>query len=237
MKVFISWSGNRSKVVASILKRWIPDVIQQVEPWVSHVDINAGARWNNEIQKQLSEVKFGILCLTDSNMTAPWVLFEAGALAKTLDNTFVCPYLVGITENTIPGGPLAQFQAKKADREGSWDLIRTINAAVGELGLSEDKLIRAFERWWPELENGLTQLPPDDGEKIERTAEDKMEEILTTVRELKRSQIRNIYITESDPSVALSAMASLHDLGKVSELFQKASRMKRNEDDNPQQPE
>ena len=39
VKVFISWSGERSKKIAKALKKWIKNVIQSVEPFVSSEDI------------------------------------------------------------------------------------------------------------------------------------------------------------------------------------------------------
>ena len=42
MRVFISWSGERSKVLAQALKEWLPLVLHNVEPWMSEVDIAAG---------------------------------------------------------------------------------------------------------------------------------------------------------------------------------------------------
>jgi hypothetical protein len=45
MKVFISWSGERSNYVARILYEWIPNVIQNVRPWISE-EIPKGVRWS-----------------------------------------------------------------------------------------------------------------------------------------------------------------------------------------------
>lgn len=45
MKVFISWSGKRSKAMANALKEWIPLIVQHAEPFVSDKDISAGDRW------------------------------------------------------------------------------------------------------------------------------------------------------------------------------------------------
>ena len=42
MRVFISWSGERSKRVALTLHTWLPDVIQAIEPWMSRRDLGAG---------------------------------------------------------------------------------------------------------------------------------------------------------------------------------------------------
>ena len=44
MKVFISWSGERSKQMAAALKEWLPTAIQYLEPWMSDTDIHAGDR-------------------------------------------------------------------------------------------------------------------------------------------------------------------------------------------------
>jgi hypothetical protein len=35
MKVFLSWSGNRSKMLANTLREWLPLVLHYLEPWVS----------------------------------------------------------------------------------------------------------------------------------------------------------------------------------------------------------
>jgi hypothetical protein len=93
MKVFISWSGPRSKAAAQALHQWLPDVIQSIEPWMSAEDIDAGARWGNEVTNELAQTRCGIICLTQDNLTAPWILFEAGALSKTIEKTYVIPYL------------------------------------------------------------------------------------------------------------------------------------------------
>ena len=93
MKVFISWSGDISKAVATALRNWLPNVIQSVTPWMSEQDIPKGTRWTHQLNQQLEQVKTGIICLTPDNQRSPWILFETGALAKTLADTYVCPYL------------------------------------------------------------------------------------------------------------------------------------------------
>src|SRR5215470_12920914 len=88
--VFLSWSKDRSKAVAQALSEWLPDVIQEIQPWIS-TSIPAGARWGKDIAAALATIKLGIICVTYENQHEPWLLFEAGALAKTLDdNTYVC---------------------------------------------------------------------------------------------------------------------------------------------------
>src|SRR3954469_20494730 len=83
-RVFISWSGDTSRQVAEALKDWLPEVIEGIEPWLSTQDLTAGMRWGSELASQLERTDFGVICLTPDNLQAPWILFEAGALAKAV---------------------------------------------------------------------------------------------------------------------------------------------------------
>ena len=181
MKIFVSWSGERSKPVASALKRWLPDVIQTLDVWMSAHDIDAGAKWNGELDAILQSSNFGILCLTAENQSAPWILFEAGALSKTPKIARVIPYLVGLNPTDVQF-PLAQFQGVQADKDGTYRLLQSINEA-GSLGISPEKLERAFARWWPDLDKELGKVPtPDKKTAHRRTDRDLLEEILGLLR-------------------------------------------------------
>ena len=155
MDVFISWSGDRSKYVAECLAVWLKQVIQLVRPWMSSENILAGARWNAEIAKHLATTKFGIICVTPENLAAPWLVFEAGALAKTIDeNTHVCPYLVGLDE-IDPQHPISQFQCKRMTQEGTYDIVRSMHKALRgsskEVDLTEAQVKESFDQWYPRL--------------------------------------------------------------------------------------
>lgn len=71
MKVFLSWSGDRSKAVAELLDEWIQCVIQAVDPWMSSKDIDRGSLWFSEITDQLQNTSIGIICLTQDNKNKP----------------------------------------------------------------------------------------------------------------------------------------------------------------------
>jgi hypothetical protein len=96
MNIFISWSGELSKAVAELLKIWLKDVIQVAEPWISSQDISPGATWFAKINEQLKESPIGIFCVTQDNKTKPWLLFEAGALAKGMPSNLVCTLLIDL---------------------------------------------------------------------------------------------------------------------------------------------
>jgi hypothetical protein len=186
-RVFISWSQERSLLVAKALCHWIPHVIQPAKPWMSS-SIDAGARWGVEVARELATARLGIICVTSDNLSEPWLMFEAGALSKTFDDqTFVCPYLLDVRPVDLKG-PLAQFQAKQAMvKEHTYGLMLTINRALGEAGVEEALVEHAFEINWPELETKLKEIPPLPGPtKPARSGPDLLEEILETVRSLER---------------------------------------------------
>ena len=186
MKVFISWAGPRSGAVAEALRKWLPDVIQQLDPWLSKSDIEVGARWAIEMSRSLCDTDVGVICLTPAICKEPWILFEAGSLAKKLDDsTRVCLYLVGMDPADIPAGPLTQFQAVRATMDDTLKLLETLNRAMKEQGLPSDVLKRSFARCWPELEAAIRAAPPEHSSIVPKPHTDPMvSEILMIVRSL-----------------------------------------------------
>lgn len=158
MKLFISWSGENSKRIAYALRDWLPMVLQAVKPWMSSYDIEKGNRWHSEMTFQLQESSFGILCLTPDNLNAPWVLFEAGALSKSIDGSHVVPYLYGFDPSELRG-PLVQFQAALANKEDTKRLIFSLNRVLEENRLAESVLDEIYEIMWPRLEAKLREIP------------------------------------------------------------------------------
>jgi TIR domain len=124
MKVFISWSGSNSisHKIATILRDWIPKVLQRTECFLSSQDIGAGTIANNELFSHLEKSRLGIVCLTRANARSPWINFEAGAIAKVVGEARVCPLLVDISPGDVKG-PLSTFQMKELSRSGVKDII------------------------------------------------------------------------------------------------------------------
>jgi hypothetical protein len=139
MKVFLSWSGDRSLAIAKALHEWMPNALQAVRPWMSKVDIDKGVQWSQQISAELQEARVGVMCLTPENLHAEWLHFEAGALSKALDRSFVCTYLYDVQPTDLEW-PLAMFQATRADKEETKSLLHTINRALGENRLPDERL-------------------------------------------------------------------------------------------------
>ena len=70
MKVFISWSGNKSQSVASALGTSIRNVIQDADCFFSP-EIEAGTQWLKKINSELSAHCMGVICVTADNQYAP----------------------------------------------------------------------------------------------------------------------------------------------------------------------
>lgn len=184
MKVFISWSGHRSGALAEALHAWLPLVIQDVEPWLSRKDLDKGARWALEIAKELEGSKVGIICLTPENLDRPWILFESGALSKTLESTHVCTYLFELEASMIQP-PLGQFQSTTVEKEDTRKLVHTINGAKPK-PVDRARLDELFDALWPKLEAKIQAIPDASAPTPKpRDERDVLQEILGSVRRLE----------------------------------------------------
>jgi hypothetical protein len=132
-------------------------IFPELDCWISDRDIQAGERWGEELDRELESTHFGIICLVPSNLAAPWLLFEAGALSKSVVNARVVPYCVGIRPEEVQG-PLSRFQSVPANEEGTRKLLDSINALL-EKPRSEPILLKVFQKWWPELKHELESIP------------------------------------------------------------------------------
>lgn len=180
--MFLSWSGHTSRLVADALRDWLPNVVQSIEPWLSAQDIPYGTQWYAEVSERLETSSAGIICLTRENLSAIWLNYEAGALARS--QTIVCPYLLDLKPSEI-AGPLSQFQCAQANREDTYRLLLTLNKSSETGAVSEPILQRAFELHWPSLEarlNDIRRVVPQV--EPNRSIEDKIDEVLVLLREL-----------------------------------------------------
>lgn len=209
MKVFISWSGERSQELAQALRDWLPLVLHYVEPWLSEADVAAGDRWAQEVAKELEASNFGIICVTPENVTAPWVLFEAGALAKSIQGARVVPLLYGLEFSDI-SGPLAQFQAKKMEMTGLGEVVQSINHAATEEAIPDDRAKQLFSALWPEFEKRLKAIPDEaPTERHMRPQHEILEELVAGVRGLD-GRFRDLENTVSDEGVLSSPRRLRH---------------------------
>jgi hypothetical protein len=185
MRLFLSWSGNLSHDIAECLFQWLPLVMQRVEPYMSSQSIDKGARWSMHIGKELETSRFGIVVLTRDNLLAPWLHFEAGAIAKSLDETRLAPLLFGLRTSDVIQ-PLAQFQVTQFDEADMKKLLRSINVANGDALMPENNLLHLFDKMWSELKekvDGVFDNHRTIAKPAPRSSEEVLEEVLILARE------------------------------------------------------
>jgi hypothetical protein len=61
MKVFISWSGEHSRVITAAFHDWLPNVIQTMQPWMSAQNIDKGAGLSADRAGQLEDTRVGLI--------------------------------------------------------------------------------------------------------------------------------------------------------------------------------
>lgn len=158
MKVFLSWSGKMSRDIAVALHDWLPYVIQSVKPFVSTGDIDKGKRWSEALGDELQQIGYGIIIITRDNVREPWINFEAGALSKAVDKSYVSPFVFGVDPARLDG-PLEQFQATVYEREDIFNLLRSINSRIdAEHQVGFDVLRKEFDAWWPDLQKRIDEI-------------------------------------------------------------------------------
>lgn len=201
MKIFISWSGEFSRSVASILKKYIPTILQGVNTFVSAHDIESGARWASTLTSELEQTNYGVLCLTPSNLDSRWLLFEAGALSKFQESS-VCGLLLGNLKPIDVESPLSQFQHRQFTKVDVRTLLLDINSKR-TTPLDNQQFDLIFDTLLPRIEEEYrkiipTHSKPESAPTGQRDDRALLEEILFRFRQLenRRSTIAAVITSE-----------------------------------------
>lgn len=213
MRVFVSWSGSESRAVANILHHWLPNILQDVSVYVSAQDIASGERWAHSVNENLQDHNFGISIVTPTNVVAPWILFEAGAIAKKIGDSRLIPMLCGIDSISIANHPLAQFQWVKAPAEGElYKLANSLNSQR-ETPLPPDRLKQTFDKWYPdfvseydeiEFTNEAGGLAADSQSSASPLTSERLLPVLETIMK----ELRDLRAEVSQPIVGVPGQAA-----------------------------
>lgn len=195
MKIFLTWSGTRSREVAQLLYDWLPQVIQAIEPQFSP-HLEKGAKWITQLDEWLEETSFGIAILTPENLRSEWLHYEVGALSKQTADARVCTFLIGLTPSDV-ALPLSKFQHTGMEKADIFKLVSDINRYLATLSggnaLTDERLKKAFETGWNEFDQKLKALVAKsitaNATNVARSESDILEELLETVREMRREQL------------------------------------------------
>ncbi len=191
MKVFLSWSGNRSKAVALALKELLPSVLQPITCWMSDANMAKGKPWFDQLRSTLDDIVFGVFCVTPENESAIWLQWEAGFLSSktTIGDRRVAPIAIGMSKGSL-SGPLSIYQATDAAHDDLLRLIKEINLALPEdRRVPENTLERTYGFIWPELEkqiNAALALPVSAPATPKPSEGEQLTEIMALLRDNQR---------------------------------------------------
>jgi len=192
MKLFVSWSQDISRQIAQAFREWLPLVNQTIEPFMSEEDTDKGAHWSSTIRRELEQSAFGIVILTSENIASTWLHFEAGAIAKSVEEGRVVPILFGLKHSDVQP-PLSMFQSALFEKQDIFRVVKSVNGAAGSNAREERQLETVFESFWPRLDEDikpkLVQLrsnPPKHQQQ--RLEQDRiLEELLLLARQQSRA--------------------------------------------------
>ncbi len=213
MDVFITWSGDASLRLANGLHSFLKRTIQSLRPFLSSEDIRMGQRWPEQIGARLSKSQFAIICLTKGNLQAPWIHFEAGAVAKEQHGR-VSAILLDIEYSDVKW-PLAQFHHASPTEEGIRALVASINDLLAEK-LDNEVLKDSFSRFWPDMEKAIKAAKAISAEhrsvpSAATKPEDQLQELLVTSRENARqlAHIQEALLRPPAPTAGRNRLAAL----------------------------
>jgi hypothetical protein len=92
-------------------------------------------------------------------------------------------YLVDVEPAEIKG-PLAQFQAVRADRDATLALLTPLNNLSDGPKLSDGHLQKAFDLWWPQLDTLISAIPGSASLPTEQSLHDKIDQVLARLDKL-----------------------------------------------------
>jgi hypothetical protein len=174
MRIFISWP-KESKSLAEFFGKWIADVIQQVEPWISSRDLESGSPWFGEVSTALSEIGYGVVFVTKSNFAEPWLMFETGALQSAIRSR-VTPVFCNLEPFDVSKTSLYHLMGVTVTPEGFFRLVTDINnACIKPLPLL--RLKESFDRLWPDFDKEFKATTFEAGPTSKPTIEERWEKI------------------------------------------------------------
>ena len=188
--VFLSWSKALAKEIAVKFRDDLEFIFgSRVTVFFSPDDIKSGQKAFYEINKQLNITNYGVFIVTEENKNAPWIFYEAGAIAKNERKCRVMVLLAGVGNNALQDTPLQQYQNCYLNEEGYKKIFMDIYELCAVRDKESTVMERISARWkenckeYEDLMSGHGQAPISSADKLL----DNQNEILKLMREMKRT--------------------------------------------------
>lgn len=155
MQIFLSWSGDKSKNVASAFYEWFPKVAPNFKLWMSSKDIEHGSLWMQKTSQSLDQSACGIVFLTKENMDKPWILLEVGALSMK-GKGYPNVYFVDMDEDDLHrSSPFREIQGTRHKKEDVLALIQGLQVKNGQQ--ADKEIDERLDFCWQEFDKMYQQ--------------------------------------------------------------------------------
>jgi len=161
MKIFMSWSGARSKKMGEFLSNWVPKIFPSAEIFFSP-DIPKGEEGFNTINNELGQSDIGIFLFTRENIDSVWMGYEAGAIRHNTNSGKVLAIFLDEGLSEVNLGPYQYLQHANWDGVEFVKVVRTINELLDNKRLDPEHLELVLEKHLPDyldVLNAIRLLP------------------------------------------------------------------------------
>ncbi|MCF7954839.1 MAG: hypothetical protein K9M75_03455 [Phycisphaerae bacterium] len=189
MKIFLSWSGEISKRISHEVRGCISSIFENRVIFFHSPDIRKGRFWPEELFGNMGTCDSAIICITPENQKAPWILFEAGAIARRMFEKkrrpigVVCPIFFGF-HDVDADGPLSCFQITLYNKADFFKLVESINDELDHANKLPNKDLRElFEVHWKTLKSRANQVLRSND--LPTTGADRLGKIIHSLKKNK----------------------------------------------------
>ena len=168
MQVFISWSQEKSRKIAEVLKEELYLLFnQEIIFWVSSKDIPFGDVSVSSIVNALQKSEMIITCLDSSNYKKSWLYFETGAVFlrnyEGDSKPIVFPVIFDNLEfSDFDGTPFRDLQLQRFNRNSIKRLAENINKRYekmhGKPAIAASSFERYFNHTWSNLQKKINNI-------------------------------------------------------------------------------
>ncbi len=131
-EIFLSWSGDAGKKIATTLRDLLPTILHIPPPFMSDIDIDKGRQWRDDLDNKLRETNYGMFIFTPENIAkaSQWMAYEAGAVISTNNKGILVLTLAFNVPATSVPKYLLEFQSSSFKEQEWKKLLDDLRKAI-----------------------------------------------------------------------------------------------------------
>lgn len=166
IKIFISWSKNKSKLLAEITKEFLMKTIGNSVEFFFSPEMYKGSCVDHEIHKNLINSDICFVCITSDNFKSPWLMYESGVIYGANYNKRRKGIVIPILFEHIPAWsswidkPLNRYvPIQMQNNNHEFDSgKKEFKSFLNSFALENNTKIISFEKNWKEFEEKILKI-------------------------------------------------------------------------------